>query len=285
MTKSAKDRCIKGRQRSMASIFKSWQVYIIVKYLTFCPVRQEEIRSLELGKNIFRKVDAQGNPHYEVEIPPEENKNDLDRNYRLPDLLTKDLDTWIYVWRPMADQVVKSLDSWLEFWGFRPGALEKLQQKLAEAGAGKLHEYAKEQEKCIKNYARRVNGLQRRIAVLETVRANLDQNKSIFVMTGKSQHADAFGKLHDEGTIHSLVTRAVARARTQLLGSPRHTNPHAFRHIADKHVRMLGKDPKAFDTLIGHSEEMGDEYAEQLMSERDLTDAIVNNWWEEDSQS
>lgn len=285
MAKGAKGKYIKGHKRSMASIFKAWQTYIIVKHLTFCPVRQEEIRSLELGRNIFRKVDAQGNPYYEVEIPPEENKNDLDRNYRLPDLLTKDLDTWLFVWRPMADQVVESLDNWLEFWGFRPGSLEKLQQKLEEAENGNLHEYAKEQEKCIKNYARRLNGLQRRMAVLDTVRANLKKNKSLFIMTGKSQHADAFGKPHDEGTIHSMVTHAVAQATTKLFGSPSYTNPHAFRHIADKHIRVLGKNPKAFDTLIAHSEQMGDEYAEQIMSERDLTDAIVNNWWEKDSQS
>ena len=281
IAKGAKGKLIKGHKRSMVSIFKSWQVYLIVKYLTFCPVRQEEIRNLELGKNLFRRIDSQGNPYYVVEIPPEENKNDLDRNYRLPDILTKDLDTWIFVWRPMADEVVKSQDSWLDFWRYKPGALENLQQHLEDAKNGELHKQAKDQEECITNYTRRLTALQRRIDVLEAVRTNLSKNKSLFIMTGKSQNADAFGKRHNETTIWSMVTYAIAQATTNLFGKPQYINPHAFRHIADKHIRMLGKDPKAFDTLIAHSERMGNEYAEQIMSERDLTDSIVNNWWNE----
>jgi hypothetical protein len=54
------------------------------------------------------------------------------------------------------------------------------------------------------------------------------------------------------------------------------------RHIAEKHVRQMGKShiTEAFGTLIGHSKEMGDKYADQITSEYELTEAIVDNWWE-----
>jgi hypothetical protein len=38
---------------------------------------------------------------------------------------------------------------------------------------------------------------------------------------------------------------------------------------------------KAFDQLIGHAEEMGDDYAEQILSDFEQTFEVVDNWWEE----
>jgi len=36
----------------------------------------------------------------------------------------------------------------------------------------------------------------------------------------------------------------------------------------------------AFGTLVGHSKQMGDEYAAQITSEYELTEDIVDDWWE-----
>ncbi len=62
----------------------------------------------------------------------------------------------------------------------------------------------------------------------------------------------------------------------------RWTNSHGFRHIGDKQVRKVRKgNQKDFDTFIGHSEKMGDEYAEQIMSEFGQTEYLVDDWWED----
>jgi hypothetical protein len=79
-----------------------------------------------------------------------------------------------------------------------------------------------------------------------------------------------------------MVNRAIATATLALFGEARWTNPHALRHIAEKHIRQIGKShiAHAFGTLVGHSKQMGDEYAAQITSEYELTEDIVDNWWE-----
>ncbi|MBD0262478.1 MAG: hypothetical protein ICV78_07035 [Tolypothrix sp. Co-bin9] len=78
----------------------------------------------------------------------------------------------------------------------------------------------------------------------------------------------------------------MARATKQLFGEERvlRTNPHAFRHIAEKHIRTsnVNTDAETFGTFIGHSKEMGDLYAQQITSEYEVTEKISNNWWQED---
>jgi hypothetical protein len=48
-------------------------------------------------------------------------------------------------------------------------------------------------------------------------------------------------------------------------------------------VNLAGQDiAESFGTFIGHSKEMGDEYAEQITSEYELTEEITDDWWIED---
>jgi hypothetical protein len=93
---------------------------------------------------------------------------------------------------------------------------------------------------------------------------------------------ESFGKPHNITSVWQMVSRAIANATQALFGEAKWTNPHALRHIAEKHVRQMGKShiTEAFGTLIGHSKEMGDEYADQITSEYELTEGIVDNWWE-----
>jgi hypothetical protein len=47
-----------GKLRPNKSIIDSWQDYLLVSILTFTPVRQYEIRNLEIGKNLKREADG-----------------------------------------------------------------------------------------------------------------------------------------------------------------------------------------------------------------------------------
>jgi hypothetical protein len=88
-----------GKSRSIQSIIDSWQNYLIVSILTFTPVRQLEIRNLEIGKNLTREADG-----WWVNLTSQEHKTGSKtgkgRTYPLfaglmKDLLTRDLDEYI----------------------------------------------------------------------------------------------------------------------------------------------------------------------------------------------
>lgn len=88
-----------GRKRSDMAIMLSWQRYLLVALLTYCPVRQRELRELELGKTLFREEGG-----YVVRLRPEDHKTGSktgkDREFALPNNLTADLDEWLNIWRP-----------------------------------------------------------------------------------------------------------------------------------------------------------------------------------------
>lgn len=88
-----------GRKRSDTAIMLSWQRYLLVAILTYCPIRQRELRELELGKTLFREEDG-----YVVRLRPDDHKTGSktgkDREFALPAKLTADLDEWLNVWRP-----------------------------------------------------------------------------------------------------------------------------------------------------------------------------------------
>ncbi len=77
---------IKGKARHLSAVVWSLQVYLIVKTFVYMPVRQQEVRQYELGKTLFRKLDAKGRPYYQVIITEHKNKSKTgkDRNYKLP---------------------------------------------------------------------------------------------------------------------------------------------------------------------------------------------------------
>ena len=85
----------KGTRSEMA-VMKSWQKYLIISILTYCPVRQRELRELELGKTLFRV-----NNGYIVRLKPEDHKTGSKtgkgREYPLPELLTQDLEIWLNI--------------------------------------------------------------------------------------------------------------------------------------------------------------------------------------------
>jgi integrase len=92
-----KTRC--RSQRSENAIMQSWRRYLIIALLTYVPVRQREIRELELGRTLFREADG-----YWVKLAPEDHKTGSKtgkgREYPLPTVLTADLDYWLNELRP-----------------------------------------------------------------------------------------------------------------------------------------------------------------------------------------
>lgn len=86
-------------KRSEHAVIRAWQNYLIIAILVYCPVRQREIREMELGVNLIRESEG-----YWVKLTPEGHKvgskTGRGREYPLPAHLTKDMDEWLTVWRP-----------------------------------------------------------------------------------------------------------------------------------------------------------------------------------------
>jgi len=268
--------------RKLSAVARAWQTYILVKLLVYCPVRQEEIRYLVYGESLLRKVDSQGNVSYEVFL--EEHKLDYTgepRHYRLPDIIRADLDYWIFNLLPQIRGAVQDVESWLKFWGYPLDKVEGIERKIKDAQAGILPSRTKRsQSEYIKEQQRLLKAAQRRISAFELAKANLEEHDLIFIMFGKHV-TEAFGKPLDVATVWITVRRAIAKASFALFKEAKWTNPHALRHIAEKHLRMIGKGDlaDAFGALIGHSGKMGAEYAAQITTELEITKDIVDNWW------
>jgi integrase len=98
--------------RRVSAVARAWQTYLLVKILVYCPVRQEELRNWKLGETLFRKEDEQGNPYYVVKLKEHKRSSitGKTRHYRLPAILTEDLDLWVYKWRPLIVKSVQTLD-------------------------------------------------------------------------------------------------------------------------------------------------------------------------------
>jgi len=275
---------IKSNARPLSAVVWAWQVYLIVKILVYLPVRQQEVRQYELGKTLFRKLDAKNRPYYEVIITEHKNKarTGKNRKYKLPSILTADLDAWINVWRPKAVEAVQSLPAWLEFKGFKPEKLEILQQRLDAAKRGEFERKVNNPQKYIENLETRILGIRGIIAAWETARTNVTNNNSLFFSFGSGNYFNTFGQPLAVDSVWSLVITAISKATLALFGEARWTNPHALRHIAAKHVRLLQKDTKGMAAAMGHSEEQADKYANQIMTESDLIDNFIDSWWESD---
>lgn len=270
--------------RPISSIVHAWQIYLIVKLLVFCPVRQQEIRNLEIGKTLFRKVNELGKPYYVVVLTDHKNYNKTGkrRHYKLPDIITRDLDAWLNTWRPMIVNAVKSLELWLEYWGRNSNQLEQIKKKIEATKQGVAGEQMRVSiEKYIQNLEKVARGLEHRIAALETCKNNIESHNSVFLLLPNTE-PESFGKPIHQRSLHGMTVAAVAKASRALFGNERvfWTNPHAFRHIGEKQIRKINGNVEAFGTYIGHSKEMGDEYAEQITSEYEVTEGIADNWWE-----
>jgi hypothetical protein len=285
-TENGRQKVRSTSTRGTAAVLRSWQTYVIIKLLVYCPVRQQEIRSFELNKTLFRKVDVQGNPYYEVVLDTHKNfaKTGKKRHYKLPSCITCDLDAWIFTWRPIAENAVKSSEAWLKFWGHKLDRLDTLKEKLVKAKEGITSKLVKaSNEQHIEYLEQKIKGLENRIAARETCKKNFESHSYVFFLAPNAE-PKSFGKPTSIPSIWNLTTVAVSKATKALFGSERvfWTNPHAFRHIAEKHIRKIDGETKAFGTYIGHSEQMGDEYAEQITSEYEITHSVADNWWETD---
>ncbi len=270
-----------SQKRKPSAVARTWQTYLLVKILVFCPVRQEEIRQWALGKTLFRYEDEEGNPYYIVLLPPELNKNKEDRYYRLPSILTQDLDLWIYKWLPQIQEAVETLEGWMSFWGYVPDKVERFHQRIKDAEQGVLGKMVKRTpEEYIQEQKRLLKGVERRIEAWTIAKENLSSHNLVFFPFGKHV-TEAFGQPFDITTFGIIVRRAIARGTYALSGEAKWINPHAFRNIAEKHIRKSGKSDiaEAFGTLIGHSKKMGDEYAAKITSEYEVTEHIVDDWW------
>jgi hypothetical protein len=276
-----------SQKRSKSAVARMWQIYLIVKILVYCPVRQEEIRNFELGKTLFREVDEQGNPYYVAHLEEHKrSRTSKDRHYRLPAILTKDLDMWVYKWRPLVENVIKAPDNWMVFWGRRVDGVEALERSLESAKQGNLPKTVKNtRDEYIFYLENRLKGIKRRLNTWKIAKQNLESHNFLFFKFGKNgkNNTQSFGQPHDVTSIWRVVTYAIARATKALFGEERWTNPQKLRNVAEKHIRQSGKleIADAFATFIGHSREMGDEYAEQITSEYELTEHIVDDWWHE----
>ncbi|MBD1895508.1 hypothetical protein [Coleofasciculus sp. FACHB-129] len=274
------------RKRQTSAVARSWQTYLIVKILVYCPVRQEEIRKLALNETLFRREDDEGNPYYEAYF--EEHKratqhssHSKPRHYRLPAILTPDLDMWVYKWRPLIQELVETPEGWMKLWNYRLDKVERIHQRIEAAQQGILPKTVKTSpEEYIQYQEWRRSGVERRINAWKIAKSNFEANNRLFFMFGKHE-TEAFGKPFEVDTFWETVRRAFAIATQSLCGEARWINPHALRHIAEKHIRQPGRKDitESFGTLIGHSKKMGDEYAAQITSEYELIAELADDWW------
>ena len=268
--------------RNLSVIARSWQTYLLVKWLTYCPVREEEIRDLVFGESLLRKVNEMGQVIYYVNLAEHKlDKTGKVRRYPLPSILTEDLDLWLFSWRPLILESLESLDGWMRFWNYSPDVVERYQRRINGLKDGTVQPTGKfTVEYYIQENETKLAGVQYRLDAWKTAKENTAEYNRVFFSFGKKD-AVAFGQPLNISIFWQTVRRATAIASHELFGEAKWINPHAFRHIAEKHLRLMGKThlADAFGALIGHSKEMGDEYANQILSEYEITRDIVDNWW------
>lgn len=99
-----KTKC--GDKRNQRTVINAWQNYLLLAILTYTPVRQREIREMELGKSLKREETG-----WWVTLTADQHKTGSktgkSRAYPLfagpmKEQLTHDLDTYVNKWRPLA---------------------------------------------------------------------------------------------------------------------------------------------------------------------------------------
>lgn len=274
-------------KRPQVGVNRSWQRYLIIALLSYCPLRQREIRELELGRTLFREEG------YRVRLKPDDNKTGDEREFRLVDVLPAsviaDLDHWLDNNRADFVNQVKtaseSPESWLKFLNYEPETLAAKMQKISE----QMESLA--DRKSSREYIR----LERKLKDLQAIpEARLQiperlQRQFVFLMLGGTIGKDTIGLPIGRENFRSLVTIAVFNASSILKETghplfegiePRRTNPHFFRNNGITHERRHGDPEKraAFHKMIGNSVSEGDRtYNEMTASEKTLQAA---GWWD-----
>lgn len=288
-TNSGPSICEKAVKRPASAYVHSWKVYLLVKILTYAPIRQEEIRKLRIGSTLIRVTDHMGIERYAVKIKNHKNFNKTrkSRYYPLPTILTKDLDTWLEKIRPMIIQGPETLESWFRFWNHKLNDIQVLQQRLLDAKA-KIYDgnpnTKNSKEKYIQHLEERLRAVIKHKEGWEAAKANVANNDYVFLTLGRTFKA-SYGRPCEEchhGGITTLVSSAIARATKALYGHPRFLPPHGFRNIGAAHQKKnsKGEHREAFSALEGHSLAIDNQYAAQVSQDYDLIYDIVDNWWE-----
>ena len=276
-----------GQKRSDLSVARSWQRYLLVAILTYCPVRQRELRELELGRTLERLADG-----YRVMLEPEDNKTADERDFILSDILAADvvvdIDEWLEVWRPKIEAATTDLDHWLGFVERRAFKdTKELTAHLAKLQAQIQCAEQAHQKDEVEQLEKRLKAAQALAETLAQARANFPNNL-FFVSFGNSQ-MEGYGKPLGPTDLYSTVRRAVYTATAALKGlehplfkdlDPRKTNPHFFRNIATTHERRHGNPAhrKAFHKVLGNSEAVGDEDYNEMHPGEKTQDA--KGWWQ-----
>lgn len=98
-----------GRKRPLKEQIKARLRYLIVKFLRYCPLRQRELREMELHRTLLKeKHPHKPNSHcYVVDLEAGDHKSGArtgeGREFQIPDELTEDIDDWLTNWRPKAE--------------------------------------------------------------------------------------------------------------------------------------------------------------------------------------
>lgn len=281
-------------KRSLRAVMLSWQKYLIISILTYCPIRGREIRELQLNRTLIK--DEKG---YWLNLRPEDHKTGsqtgegrkLNLSEWLPPEVISDLDEWLTVWRPKVWEIIKDLDAWLEFWKHERSQLETLSLKIQQ----------KQQtgdQRNLDALTRELRGLKQLIEVWDEVKVRPYHNYVFFSLGSNvipeticRPYCDPDPDLDKKVASHFCTTikGAVRTATAVLIESghplfvglnPKATNPHFFRHIDSTHIRRIKANPniiQAFHKGIGNSPEEGDRSYSLLTPEEKTADGAA--WW------
>ncbi|MEP1079449.1 hypothetical protein NDI52_28980 [Leptolyngbya sp. PL-A3] len=279
-----------GTKRSDISVLRAWQRYLVIAILTYCPIRQREIRELELGRTLFRTENG-----YRVILQPEDNKTGDDRDFMLSDILAQevvaDLDEWFDYWRPKIKIAMNDLDSWLSLVSRREYKnVKELTNYVGELEEGIRQAEIKGDNEKFTMLQKRLDSVQDNYLTLSEAKANF-QEKLVFTSLG-TYKLEGYGKELSASGLVTMVTRAVYSSSVALKAEgnplfenvdPRKTNPHYYRNIAITHERRYGEPQKrkAFHKVLGNSEKVGDEVYNEMHPAEKTIDA--KDWWQSET--
>jgi len=279
---STEDGSKRLERRDLSTIFDNWQTYLMIKILVYAPIRQEELCKLTIDGTLRPLEDSRGILRYAVRIKEHKrtSKTGKPRYYPLPSVLTQDITRFITEIRSLAINAPRTEEDWLKFWHFTQGAITRLEHRIQKAKTASVPD-----EKYIKSAEQRLRAMKNRLKAREAAKTNAENCDHLFFALGRSHPTSfcfSFEKVH-HGSVTNRILKAMGNATLALFGEPKFLNPHGFRHIGSKHMRNIGKsDQKGkFSTFVGHSIEVDNDYANQLIHEYDLIECIIDDWWHE----
>ena len=268
--------------RKLSTIVENWQTHLMVKILTYAPVRQEELRKLRVNDTLRLMEDSRGTLRYAVRIKEHKNrlKTGKPRYYPLPSILTNDITRFIQEIRPLAINAPNAQESWFEFWNLNQASITRLEQRLQRA------EDSDEPDlRYVGNTKRKLRSLKNRCDAQEIAKIQAENCDHLFFALGCDDpeiFCSPFEEVH-HAVLTNKISRAIGNATLALFNEAKFLNPHGFRHIGAKHLRKIGKkhQKEKFSIFVGHGVKIDDAYADQIINEYDLIECIIDDWWHE----